>query len=235
MPFDQVKRLIFDADDTLWENNIHYIKAADNLVQLLSETGVTKSSLEEEFQLVEKQVVKEKGYGSKNYLFILETLYQRYMPSFKKDNYQQRFNRICQDFEAHVVNPPNVFPVVPKILNMLAEKYKIYVLTKGNIAEQQQKLRNSDLLHLFDYAFVETEKDIHTYQRILHDMSWRAAETCMIGNSPKSDINPALRAGLYAVFIPYRFTWVFDDEPIQANKERLITIESFSDLTSIFV
>jgi putative hydrolase of the HAD superfamily len=230
-----VKRLIFDADDTLWENNIHFIKAAEDLVHLLVDAGQPKDELQREFQLLEKKVVKEKGYGSGNYLYILKTLFNLYIPADHAISLFNQFKEICDEFESHLIYPPRVFPGVPLILKKLAARYRLYVLTKGNISEQEQKLQKSGLMPYFKEAFVETEKDITTYRRILREKKWPASDVCMIGNSPKSDINPALQLGMCAIFIPYPHTWVLDDEPIIDAPDRLKTIGSFSDLLTLFL
>jgi len=235
MNSNNIKRLIFDADDTLWENNIFYIYAEKGLVDLIAKSGFLKKNIESEFQILEKEVVREKGYGSQNYLYILRTLFERY----KKDPEIQRstseFEKICDEFESHVHRPPKIFPHVPEILTKLRENYQLYVLTKGSIEEQKQKLVKSELMHYFDEVFVESEKDISTYKRILNDNQWSVDEICMIGNSPKSDINPALKLGMCAVFIPYPHTWILDDEPLIPNQDRLKIVESFTDLPSIFI
>jgi putative hydrolase of the HAD superfamily len=232
---DKIKRLIFDADDTLWENNIYYITASVDLVDLLSNLGLSKEKLEHEFEILEKKVVSEKGYGSENYLYILRTLFEKYVTDPENQKIASDFKKICDEFENHVFRPPNVFPQVPKILAMLRENYQLYVLTKGNIEEQKQKLKKSELLQYFNEAFVEAEKDIATYRRIIDDNKWTVDEICMIGNSPKSDINPALNLGMCAVFIPYQHTWVLDIEPLVPNQDRLKIVDSFSDLPSLFI
>ncbi len=230
-----IKRLIFDADDTLWENNIHYIKAAENFVDLITPLGYKKEKVEQDFQTLEKNVVKELGYGSENYVLILRTLFKRYTAKNVNGSLFNKFEEICENFESHLHLPPRVFPEVPSILSQLREKYPLFVLTKGNIEEQKRKLENSALLTYFQEAFVETEKDISTYQRLLNEKGWLAEEVCMIGNSPKSDINPALRLGMCAVLVPYKHTWVLEDEPLDPNQDRLKVVNSFSDLPKLFI
>ena len=233
MDFSQIKILIFDADDTLWENNIYYIRAAEDLVDLISEVGVSRTVIERQFQEIERSIVRDKGYGSKNYIHILQLLYNHYAEMLPNSKYKKRFDQLCLDFEKHIKVPPILFPGVLPILNDLSKIYKLYVLTKGNIEEQKKKRHRSNLLQYFLGAFVETEKNIQTYERILDENQWHVDEICMIGNSPKSDINPALKLGMYAVFIPYEHTWVLDDEPLIKNQHRLQIIHSFSDLKKL--
>ena len=235
MKLKKIKRIIFDADDTLWENNIYYIRAAEDFVELMSRSGLSKEKIERDFQTLERKVVKEMGYGSQKYLYILHTLFKQFATYFNIEDFASEFEIICNKFEGHLHRPPKIFLEVPSILAKLAERYQLYVLTKGNIEEQKQKLEQSDLLEYFQQSFVEKEKDINTYRRILKDNQWAVNELCMIGNSPKSDINPALELGMCAVFIPYQHTWVLDDEPLISNQERLRIVESFADLPTLFL
>jgi putative hydrolase of the HAD superfamily len=231
----QIQRLLFDADDTLWENNIHYIQAAESFADLMAHLGYKKNEVEHEFQILEKKVVEENGYGSENYVLILRTLFEQYRPENINDQITEKFEKICSDFESHLHIPPRVFSEVPSILEILGKHYPLYVLTKGNIEEQKQKLTNSSLLKFFQQTFVVTEKDISTYRQLLDKNNWKANEVCMIGNSPRSDINPALKCGMCAVMIPYKYTWVLEDEPLDSNPDRLTILESFSDLPNLFI
>jgi putative hydrolase of the HAD superfamily len=235
MGISQVEQLIFDADDTLWENNLYYIQAAEQMAELIAENGIHRDDFQNDFQKLERKVVQEKGYGSKNYLLILRSVYHSYQPLSNQQETEARFNQICQEFERQVNAPPRIFPGVPAILEHLSHKYSLYVLTKGNIEEQKEKLKKSGLLSYFRESFVVSEKNYDTYRYMLDTKGWPANRVCMIGNSPKSDINPSLRNGMYAVYIPYEFTWVLDDEPLTNDHPRLIKVSSFADLERIFI
>jgi putative hydrolase of the HAD superfamily len=235
MSIKQVKYLIFDADDTLWENNIYYIRAAEKLVRLVQESGESKSKIESNFQTLEREVVQTMGYGSQNFIYILKTLFDRYGQKLNDHSHPEQLKKICNDFNDHIKYPPGIFPHVRETLVQLKEKYHLYVLTKGNIEEQWRKLEKSDLLPFFNEAYVKPEKNFETYKQLIKINNWTPAETCMIGNSPKSDINPALKAELWAVYIPYAHTWALDDEPLRLNHPRLKTVKSFPEIKSIFI
>jgi putative hydrolase of the HAD superfamily len=81
---------------------------------------------------------------------------------------------------------------------------------------------------------VETEKNLHTYNRIIELKRWEPQTVCMIGNSPKSDINPSLKAGMYAIFIPYAYTWKLEDESLSEHP-RLTSLKKFSDLITLLL
>ncbi len=233
MSIKKVKNIIFDADDTLWENNIYYVRAAEDLVNLLHESGKIQSKIENDFQALEHEVVRTMGYGSQNYIYILKTLFHRYKNDLNDPSHPERLKDICETFSEHVKIQPRIFPRVEETLSELKDRYPLYVLTKGDIQEQWGKLERSNLLPYFEKTFVKSEKDFETYQKILTNNKWNPSETCMIGNSPKSDINPALKAGLWAIYIPYEHTWVLDDEAILPNQQNLYTVSSFPDILSI--
>lgn len=235
MNLHKVSRLIFDADDTLWGNNIYYIQAAENLADLVGETGISRETFEKNFQLIERKYVKNYGYGSKIYLQILKRIFEQYLGDHDHPAFLKEFEIICREFTEAVSSPPKIFPDVREGLKLLSARYQLYVLTKGNIEEQKKKLIKSGLLPLFRESFVVSEKNLTTYERILSDKSWKADDLCMIGNSPKSDINPALKIGMSAIYIPYEHTWVLEDEPLINHHPRLKIIPSFKYLQEIFL
>jgi putative hydrolase of the HAD superfamily len=230
----QIKYLLFDADDTLWHNNIFYERATFNFFQLAVKAGISLEKVEHDFQIIEARTVQESGYGSDSFLLILERLFRQYAGTLGGSDHHKEYEYILTDFKKRSRRRPAIFPGVVPVLRHLRRRFELYILTKGNIAEQNRKLRNSLLLPLFHGAFVELEKDRVTYERILKEKNWLADRVCMVGNSPKSDINPALKSGMYAIYIPYAYTWKFDSEPLLAEHPRLVTLSRFSELVNLF-
>jgi len=230
----RIKRLIFDADDTLWDNNIYYERAAGKFIQLAVLAGIPGYKAQHDFDTEEALVVKRRGYGSRSFLIILENLFESY-PAFKQNsNYKKAYLDIITEFKKHLNKPLAIFPQVVATLKKLSRSYDLYVLTKGNIQEQKEKLERFGHLSLFKESFVVLEKNIQTYRSMLRENQWQAEEICMIGNSPKSDINPALQVGMFAVFIPYPYTWKLDNEVLCQGHPKLVTISKFSELLSLF-
>ena len=230
----QIKYLIFDADDTLWHNNIFYERATYHFFQLVHRNRISLEKVENDFQIMEAKTVQEHGYGSDSFLIILERLYQKYIFIWSDKKYQKEYDTIISDFKKRSRRRPAIFPGVLTVLKQLGKRFELFILTKGNIQEQNRKLQHSRLLPLFKGAFVELEKNQHTYQRLLSEKKWSAAEVCMIGNSPKSDINPALKTGMHAVYIPYAYTWKFDTEPLLEGHPNLVKVNRFSELVHLF-
>jgi len=228
-----IKQIIFDADDTLWENNIYYVQAVESFVKLISRGGFSEAEIEHEFDEFEKQVVKERGYGSVNFVYILEEIYKMYLKRGLVPD-DQNFDKIVNRFIEHPVTPPNMFDGVAETMEYLKRKYDLFILTKGDQEEQEGKILRSGLDKYVVEYFVKPEKDDETYSALIDEYSWQPEQTCMVGNSPKSDINPALRTGMFAVHIPYRDTWKMDMEPLQIANGRLIVLQKFKDLNTIF-
>jgi putative hydrolase of the HAD superfamily len=225
-----ILNLIFDADDTLWENNIYYENTREELLRLCVKYGINEMEAERKFKNTETRIVHEKGYGTVNFLNILEHVFNKLLPIAARNE----FDRILITFKSAISQPRQLFSGVQDTLEYLSEKYSLFLLTKGDIEEQKDKIYHSGLQKFFSASFVESEKNVDTYQRIINRQGWQVSQTCMIGNSPKSDINPALNLGMHAIYIHYPSTWYLDDEPLLTDNERLITIKSFSGLRDIF-
>ena len=118
----------------------------------------------------------------------------------------------------------------------LAEKHELTMCTKGDRDEQNRKIDNSGLRHLFAHCAVVKEKTKETYQQLADVRGFDPERTWMIGNSPKSDINPALSAGLNAVFVPHGNTWILEHDEVAAATppSRLLTVETFGKLREHF-
>jgi putative hydrolase of the HAD superfamily len=123
---------------------------------------------------------------------------------------------------------------VPETLEYLAERHYLTLFTKGHAEEQKLKIDRSGLARHFSHTAIVKEKDAAAYLTLVAEQGMDPERTWMIGNSPKSDVNPALEAGLNAVFVPHAHTWVLEKQEIQAGRGRLLTVECFADLRKHF-
>jgi len=231
----QIKQIIFDADDTLWENNMFYVQASTDFFDLIENAGFSRQEAEKEFDVLELWVVKEMGYGSINFVYILEKLFKQYQEKNGRNLDHQKFLQIVKRFTDHPTGKPNMFPNVIETLNVLKNNFELFLLTKGSFSEQEGKIQRAGVDQIVSGYFIPSEKNDNTYLDLLNDHNWKAEETCMVGNSPKSDINPALRQGLFAIHIPYRDTWKLDNEPIESVDGRFLELKQFKDLQNIFI
>jgi putative hydrolase of the HAD superfamily len=123
---------------------------------------------------------------------------------------------------------------VPETLEYLSLRHELTLFTKGHLEEQKLKIDRSGLGTFFRHTAIVEEKDTGAYRRLVEDRSLDTQHTWMIGNSPKSDVNPALEAGLNAVFVPHAHTWALEKEAIRPGRGRLLVVERFEDLRKHF-
>ena len=125
-------------------------------------------------------------------------------------------------------------PHVPETLEYLAERHDLTLFTKGHPEEQRLKIDRSGLARFFSHAAIVKEKDAPAYRRLVDERGLDPRRTWMIGNSPKSDVNPALEAGLNAVFVPHAHTWVLEHQEIRSGLRQLLMLDQFEDLRKHF-
>ncbi|MCE5258643.1 MAG: HAD family hydrolase [Chloroflexi bacterium] len=221
--------LLIDADDTLWESNIYYQRCSANLEDWLASLGVEREDVAPAIAHYEQQVLSEYGYSPQGYIEALarttSTLAQRSGIRVTDELLAQ-----ARSFGAPMLHPPIVLlPNVQETLAQLAGQHRLILVTKGDEVLQQRKLERSGLSPYFQRVYVLQEKDVHSYQKIIQQEQAAPDATYMIGNSPKSDINPAVAAGLHAVFIPHDHTWTAEHEEIPTSP-CVATLRRFSDL-----
>jgi putative hydrolase of the HAD superfamily len=225
--------LIFDADDTLWENNVYFERAIDAFVDWLGHSTLTPAEVRAALDEVERVTVRTHGYGSKSFGHSLRELGRHLRERDLDDEEVATVSGFARQVMAH---PMELLPGVEATLGRLGGRHRLFLLTKGNDEEQRLKIDSSGLHGVFEHAMVVPEKDPAAYRRVVEDLALDPATTWMIGNSPSSDINPSLAAGLSAVFIPHDLTWRLEHADLAepAPPSRLVTVERFPDLLDHF-
>jgi putative hydrolase of the HAD superfamily len=220
--------LIMDADDTLWENNIYFEQATHGFITFLNHSRLSH----EEVQAVLDGVERLMGYGSTNFTKSLVETYRRLA---EKDLYEEDIEQVRRFGEQIRTHPIQLLEGVRETLDYLLPRHVLFLLTKGDSEEQKLKVERSGIEHYFQQVVVVDEKDIPTYHRVIDELRIDPQHAWMIGNSPRSDINPALAAGLNAVFIPHPHTWHLEHEEVQNTGEgRLLTLSNFAGLRTSF-
>ena len=220
--------LLIDADDTLWENNIYFERAFDDFCGFLDHSALTPVQVRDVLNEIELVNSKIHGYGSKNFGRNLQQAYQHLAEREIKDEHLRHVLALA---ERILEQPIEVIYGVEETLGYLSERHELTLFTKGNPDEQLMKVDRSELGRYFAHMAVVKEKDAPAYARIVverglaHDFTW------MIGNSPKSDINPALEAGLNAVLVPHPHTWVLEHQDLrESGNGKFLRVERFADL-----
>ncbi len=225
--------LLIDADDTLWENNIYFERAIARFVSFLNHHEYSPEQVREVLNDVERECIVKHGYGLHSFAHALVDTFER----LSLEPITPELHARIQSF-AHTVaeHPVEILPEVPATLEHLASRHHLMLVTKGAIAEQSGKIERSGLKEYFAAVEIVAEKDVAVYRTIVSKYELSSDTTWMIGNSPKSDINPALAAGLNAVFVPHGDTWVLEHDEIEAPTppSRLLTVEKFGQLREHF-
>ncbi len=220
--------LLIDADDTLWENNIYFEQAIHTFITFLNHSTLTS----EEVRVVLDEVERLMGYGSANFTRSLVETYRRLAEKDMQDEDIQQLRQFGEHIRAH---PLQLLDGVQETLNYLSPRHDLILLTKGDLEEQQLKVERSGIEQCFKHVVIVQEKDVTTYHRVTGKLHVDPKQTWMIGNSPRSDINPALAAGLNAVYIPHPHTWRLEHEEVQNTGEgQLLTLPTFTELCAYF-
>lgn len=230
---DTPQTLLFDADDTLWENNIYFERAIAGFVELLAHPTWTPQEVRDAFNALEHERVAAHGYGARSFRASLLTAVER----FHGRGCTERETARIHELTAAILDAEiELLPDVAETLADLAERHTLVLMTKGDPAEQTAKLERSGLQHLFRHVEVVREKHREAYLDLRSRYRHDAVHTWMIGNSPKSDINPALAAGLHAIFVAHPNTWVLEHEPLAEAPpgQHRLQVERLSDLLHLF-
>ena len=225
--------LLIDADDTLWENNIYFERAIARFISFLNHHEFSPEQVRAVLNEVERDCIVKHGYGLHSFTHALIDTFERLSiePVTPESHAQIR------DFANAISNQSiEILPEVPETLQHLAGRHRLILMTKGAFAEQTRKVERSGVEKYFASIEVVPEKDAAAYEGMIEKHALDRKSTWMIGNSPKSDINPALAAGLHAVFVPHGNTWILEHEEINPAppEQKLLIVGSFAELREHF-
>lgn len=223
--------LFIDADDTLWENNMYFEAAFQRFVDVLRHSRLSAAEVRlclDEIEMVNREI---HGYGAVQF----------------GRNMQECFTRLCErehcqaDLDAVMAcateimeHPLQLIDGVGETLEYLNDRYPLTLFTKGDPTEQMRKVEASGLSNFFIDVVVAREKNESSYRDLLHRAGVSAEIAWMVGNSPKSDINPPLAIGMNAVFIPHPRNWHLEEEEIVPGTGKVLELSQFSDLRRHF-
>jgi putative hydrolase of the HAD superfamily len=225
------QNLIFDADDTLWENNIYFEDAFSQFCDYLAHSSLSPDQIRSVLDEIEIANAKVNGYGSRNFARNLATCYQH----LAERDISDRDLEVVMDF-AHAIleKPLELIEGVADTIGDLSERHELTLFTKGDLEEQRLKIDRSGLARYFQHAAIVKEKNVLAYRELAEQRGFALHTTWMIGNSPKSDINPSLAAGLGAVYVPHPRTWSLEKEEVPETHPRLLRVERIVQLTKHF-
>jgi putative hydrolase of the HAD superfamily len=229
----QNQTLLIDADDTLWENNVYFERAIARFISFLNHHEFSPEQVREVLNDVERECVVKHGYGQHSFSHALVDTFERLS-----------VNPVTPEMHAQIISfarmvldhPIEFLPEVPQTLRYLCGWHRLILVTKGAQEEQTGKIERSGLKEYFAATEIVAEKNAEVYHALVEKHSLARDSTWMIGNSPRSDINPALAAGLHAVFVPHGDTWILEHEEVNAAPppQRLLIVGRFAELREHF-
>ena len=229
----QSQTLLIDADDTLWENNIYFERAIVRFISFLNHHEFSAEQVREVLNDVERECIVKHGYGLHSFAHALVNTFERLTVKPVTPELHAQITSFAHTVADH---PVELLPEVSQTLEYLSTRHRLILMTKGAVAEQTGKIERSGLKQYFAATEIVAEKDSAAYAALIEKHQLARNSTWMIGNSPKSDINPALAAGLHAVFVPHGNTWILEHEEVDAASppQRLLIVGRFAELREHF-
>jgi putative hydrolase of the HAD superfamily len=231
--FSPGQTLLIDADDTLWENNIYFERAIAAFISYLDHKEYPPAAVRSALNAQERATILAHGYGLTSFTRSLIATYEQLSPAPVTEYNIKRVRSFARSIAEQEIE---LLPSVAETLADLATRHRLILMTKGNQAEQADKLSRSGLAQHFSAVEIVAEKDPATYREVIARHELTPHTSWMIGNSIKSDINPALAAGLHAVFLFHKDTWVLEHAALDPapNGQHLLELDSFAKLCVIF-
>jgi putative hydrolase of the HAD superfamily len=225
--------LLFDADDTLWENNIYFEQAIAAFISFLDHDIHTPDEVREHLNVCEHATIASHGYGLTSFRMSLVACFEQLSAAPLTPELEARIHAFADIISTAQIE---LLPGVADTLRGLSFRHRLLLVTKGDTVEQTDKLHRSGLAQFFSAVEVLAEKNTPAYLDIIARHALDPANTWMIGNSPKSDINPSLKAGLNAIFIPHNSTWVLEQEVVDAAPagQNLLQFTSIIEIAETF-
>jgi putative hydrolase of the HAD superfamily len=223
--------LIFDADDTLWENNVIFERVVDDFIEWVAHPTLEPATIRTILAEIEEANILAHGYGSRVFLRSLADCFAHLTDRPIGSAEQARMDEFTAAFTSGRVE---LIPTVAEVLDDLGARHDLYLMTKGAPDEQQRKIDASGLAHRFFGVDIVPTKDPETYRRVVDERGLDPVRTWMIGNSPKSDIIAARAAGLRAVYIPNANTWAHEHADLDTGDAGILLLSAFAELTAHF-
>lgn len=223
---ENIKTIAFDADDTLWINEPYFQEAEKQFCSLL-EHYLPQHHVSQELFKTEMKNIHLYGYGIKGFMLcMIETIARI---SNEKASLQL-ISKVIELGHELLQQPVELLPGVEETLTALSKNYRLVLATKGDLLDQERKLKQSGLLDYFQHIEVMSEKKEADYQRLMHQLNCAPEQFLMIGNSLKSDVLPVLELGGFAVHIPYHITWSHEQHEEKVEHTRFLTLKTLDSI-----
>lgn len=218
-----------DADDTLWHNETIFRFTQKRFAELLADHA-DEPVMMDRLATIERRNLRLYGYGIKGFtLSMIETA----MELCDGEAPPHIIREILAAGREMLAHPVETLPGVDETVARLAENYRLVLVTKGDLLDQERKLAASGLGEMFNAVEIVSEKDRSTYERVFARHGTGADESMMVGNSMKSDVLPAIAAGAWGVHIPYHITWAHELADAPEGHPRYFSLSAIDELDNL--
>jgi putative hydrolase of the HAD superfamily len=222
----QLKVIAFDADDTLWVNESYFRAVEDKFCNLLADY-LPEHSIAKELFRIEMQNLALYGYGVKGFML---SMVETALSVSNKTVPLDIIEKILQYGKEMLDKPIELLQGVEQVLAALQGKYRVILATKGDLLDQERKLKKSGLAHYFHHIEIMSDKQEADYQKLIKHLDIQPNELMMIGNSLKSDVLPVLNIGGYGVHIPYHITWAHEKVEKNIEHDNFMSIQTLTEI-----
>ncbi|MBK8626665.1 MAG: HAD family hydrolase [Saprospiraceae bacterium] len=230
MPLKKIKVIAFDADDTLWENETYFREAEEQFFDLM-QGFESRDNLAKELFTVEIANLQLYGYGIKAFMLsMIETALQIGGPTLPIEV----IAKIMDIGRWQLERPVILLDSVEDVLSNLYASYRLVVVTKGDLLDQERKLEKSGLAKYFHHIEIVSEKKASDYNKLLKHLDIKPEEFVMIGNSLKSDVLPVLELGSYGIHVPFHTTWEHEKVDVIITDPKFYHAEFLKDILPLF-
>lgn len=223
---NQIKVIAFDADDTLWVNELYFHQAEENFYDLMKDFKCKKTLSKTLFD-IEMKNLHLYGYGIKGFILsMIETIGIFYPQNISSE----LVGKILITGQELMEKPIELLDDVEDILKALQKNYRLIIATKGDLLDQQRKLKKSGLEDYFHHIEIMSDKKNNDYIKLLNRLNCEPDHFLMLGNSIKSDILPVLEIGGFAAHIPYHLTWAHESFEQEVKHKKLVQLKYIKDI-----
>jgi len=221
-----IKIIAFDADDTLWDNELYFQETEEKFCELL-EDFLPQHTVSRELLQTEIKNISLYGYGIKAFMLsMIETAIRITDKNIKAETIE----KIIGFGQELLAKPVLLIDGVEEVLKSLKTKYRLVMATKGDLLDQERKLKKSGLVEFFHHIEIMSEKKESDYQKLIRHLDIKPNELMMVGNSIKSDILPVLNIGGHGVHIPYHVTWAHEKVETTIDHPNFRQVERIKDI-----
>ncbi|WP_026952203.1 HAD family hydrolase [Algoriphagus mannitolivorans] len=224
-----IKVIAFDADDTLWVNEPFFREAEEKFASLL-EDFMPQHAIMKELYRTEIDNLKLYGYGIKGFMLSMIETALRISDHKVSITLIDKVIRIGQEM---LEKPVELLPGVEDVLKALNGDYRMVLATKGDLVDQERKLRKSGLEKHFHHIEIMSEKRVEDYEKLVKHLDVHPSEFLMLGNSLKSDILPVLELGGHGIHIPFHTTWIHEQVDHVVEHERFFEVGNIAQAADL--